>query len=127
MPSSARSSRPPPTVECEVIGLEDSFDGLLDRTRTRRAHAADVTGILRFGGTILGTTNRGNPVPLRWTTTDGPGRRLGQGGGFEEMGLDALVVIGGDGTLEIAHQFSRAASARRSAEDDRQRHRRDDQ
>src|SRR5918997_3481113 len=45
----------------EVVGLEDSFDGLLDPSRTRVLTPRDVTGILRLGGTILGTTNRGNP------------------------------------------------------------------
>jgi 6-phosphofructokinase len=45
----------------EVIGLEDSFDGLLDVRRTRVLTPRDVTGILRLGGTVLGTTNRGNP------------------------------------------------------------------
>ncbi len=45
----------------EVIGLEDSFDGLLDASRTRQLRPSDVTGILRLGGTILGTTNRGIP------------------------------------------------------------------
>ena len=53
----------------EVVGLEDSFDGLLDcLAHTRRLTPADVTGILRLGGTILGTTNRGNPFEY-------PGRR----------------------------------------------------
>jgi ATP-dependent phosphofructokinase / diphosphate-dependent phosphofructokinase len=90
----------------EVIGLEDSFDGLLDPSRTRVLTPRDVTGILRLGGTILGTTNRGNPFEYP----------LGSGGGhanyservvetFSKMKLDALVVIGGDGTLAIAHQF----------------------
>src|SRR4029078_8837308 len=46
---------------CEVIGLEDSFDGLIEDKRSRRLVPKDVTGILRVGGTILGTTNRGNP------------------------------------------------------------------
>ncbi len=46
---------------CEMIGLEDSFDGLIEPNRWRRLAPADVTGILRIGGTILGTTNRGNP------------------------------------------------------------------
>jgi 6-phosphofructokinase 1 len=61
---------------------------------------------LRLGGTILGTTNRGNPFEYP----------LAAGGGhvdyservvetFAKMKLDALVVIGGDGTLQIAHQF----------------------
>jgi 6-phosphofructokinase 1 len=90
----------------EVVGLEDSFDGLLDPSRTRVLTPRDVTGILRLGGTILGTTNRGNPFqyPL-----DGSGghadysERVVQT--FTNMKLDALVVIGGDGTLSIAHQF----------------------
>ena len=47
---------------CEVIGLEDSFDGLIEaRPLAQRSRRRDVTGILRIGGTILGTTNRGNP------------------------------------------------------------------
>jgi len=88
----------------EVIGLEDSFDGLLDRSRTRRLSPHDVTGILRLGGTILGTTNRGNPFeyPTEAGKADYSDRVVET---FGQMGLDALVVIGGDGTLAIAHQF----------------------
>jgi 6-phosphofructokinase 1 len=82
----------------EVIGLEDSFDGLLDRTRSRRLTPRDVTGILRLGGTILGTTNRGNPYEPAYVD------RVVET--FGAMGLDGLVVIGGDGTLAIAHQFA---------------------
>ena len=88
----------------EVIGLEDSFDGLLDPTRSRPMTPHDVTGILRLGGTILGTTNRGNP--FEYPTADGKADysdRVVET--FAKMGLDALVVIGGDGTLAIAHQF----------------------
>jgi ATP-dependent phosphofructokinase / diphosphate-dependent phosphofructokinase len=90
----------------EVIGLEDSFDGLLDRSRSRTLALRDVTGILRLGGTILGTTNKGNPFDYPADTKDGRvdySDRVVQT--FEDMGLDALVVIGGDGTLQIAHQF----------------------
>src|SRR4051794_9089500 len=43
------------------VGLEDSFDGLIEPNRSRLLGPKDVTGILRVGGTILGTTNRGNP------------------------------------------------------------------
>src|ERR1700746_3915275 len=46
-------------IEC--LGLEDSFDGLIYPERSRVLTMKDVTGILRLGGTILGTTNRGNP------------------------------------------------------------------
>jgi 6-phosphofructokinase 1 len=88
----------------EVIGLEDSFDGLLDPTRSRRLTPKDVTGILRLGGTMLGTTNRGNPFeyPTDSGKADYSDRVVAT---FGQMGLDALVVIGGDGTLAIAHQF----------------------
>jgi phosphofructokinase-like protein len=90
----------------EVIGLEDSFDGLLDPSRSRSLMPKDVTGILRLGGTILGTTNRGNPFDYPVDTKDGRvdySDRVIET--FGKMGLDALVVIGGDGTLQIAHQF----------------------
>jgi 6-phosphofructokinase 1 len=90
----------------EVIGLEDSFDGLLDPSRTRQLRPSDVTGILRLGGTILGTTNRGNPFDYPVAGAEGPAdysdRCIET---FGNMKLDALVVIGGDGTLQIAHQF----------------------
>jgi 6-phosphofructokinase 1 len=88
----------------EVVGLEDSFDGLLDPSRTRILTPRDVTGILRLGGTILGTTNRGNPFeyPVDSSKADYSQRVVET---FQRMKLDALVVIGGDGTLQIAHQF----------------------
>ncbi len=92
-------------VQC--VGLEDSFDGLIEADRSRVLTPRDVTGILRLGGTILGTTNRGNPFayPIETTggTVDYSDRCLHM---FHEMKLDALVVIGGDGTLAIAHQFA---------------------
>jgi len=65
-----------------------------------------VTGILRLGGTVLGTTNRGNPFAYPIETSDGTrdySDRVVEM--FHKMGLGALVVIGGDGTLAIAHRF----------------------
>jgi len=90
----------------EVLGLEDSFDGLIEPGRSRVLTPRDVTGILRLGGTILGTTNRGNPFAYPIATSEGPrdySDRVVEM--FHKMGLDALVVIGGDGTLAIAHKF----------------------
>ncbi len=61
---------------------------------------------MRLGGTILGTINRGNPFAYPIETSDGTrdySERVIEM--FHKMGLDALVVIGGDGTLAIAHQF----------------------
>src|SRR5215213_5091370 len=56
-------------IEC--VGLEDSFDGLIFPERCRPLTPREVTGILRLGGTILGTTNRGNPFAYPVTTGDG--------------------------------------------------------
>jgi phosphofructokinase-like protein len=90
------------------VGLEDSFDGLIEPNRSRILGPKDVTGILRVGGTILGTTNRGNPFMYPIETSDGS-RDYSQRcvDMFHQLGLDGLVVIGGDGTLAIAHEFSK--------------------
>jgi 6-phosphofructokinase 1 len=91
-------------IEC--VGLEDSFDGLIEEGRSRILTTHDVRGIMRLGGTILGTVNRGNPFAYPIETSDGTkdysDRVIEM---FERMGLGALIVIGGDGTLAIAHQF----------------------
>ena len=91
-------------IEC--IGFEDSFDGLIEAHRSRVLTPRDVTGILRLGGTILGTTNRGNPFAYPVSTSEGTrdysDRVIEM---FHKMAVDALIVIGGDGTLAIAHQF----------------------
>jgi 6-phosphofructokinase 1 len=91
-------------IEC--IGLEDSFDGLIHPEKSRLLTPRDVTGILRLGGTMLGTTNRGNPFAYPVSTAGG---QVDYSDlcvkNFKEMGLEALVVIGGDGTLAIAHEF----------------------
>lgn len=89
-----------------VIGLEDSFDGLVYREKSRPLSLRDVTGILRRGGTILGTVNTGDPFAHSITTPQGTfgyaDRVMTM---FHEMGLDALVCIGGDGTLAISYEF----------------------
>jgi 6-phosphofructokinase 1 len=90
----------------EVLGLEDSFDGLIEPNRSRPLTPKEVTGILRIGGTILGTTNRGNPFMYPVETSEGThdySQRCIEM--FHQLGLGGLVVIGGDGTLAIAHRF----------------------
>ena len=89
-----------------VIGLEDSFDGLIYPDKSRVLTPKDVTGILRLGGTILGTVNRGNPFAAPIETPHGTfdyAERVMQM--FRQMDLDALVCIGGDGTLAISYEF----------------------
>jgi ATP-dependent phosphofructokinase / diphosphate-dependent phosphofructokinase len=90
----------------EVVGLEDSFDGLIYPEKSRLLSPHDVTGILRLGGTILGTVNRGDPfaqpIETPQGTFDYSDRVIEM---FQRMGLDALVCIGGDGTLAISYEF----------------------
>jgi phosphofructokinase-like protein len=90
----------------ETLGLEDSFDGLIYPDKSRLLTPKDVTGILRLGGTVLGTVNRGNPFAQPIVTPDGTfdytERVLEM---FKKMSLDALVCIGGDGTLGISYEF----------------------
>lgn len=91
-------------IEC--IGLEDSFDGLIYPERSWPLTPKHVTGILRVGGTILGTTNRGNPFAYPVTTAEGTADySVLCVDNFKKMGLDALIVIGGDGTLGIAYEL----------------------
>ncbi|MDP6579306.1 MAG: 6-phosphofructokinase [Vicinamibacterales bacterium] len=91
---------------CECVGLEDSFDGLIHPDRARLLTLGDVTGILRHGGTILGTSNQGDPFAYSLDATGGAedysSRCIDR---FHELHLDALVAIGGDGTLAIAYEF----------------------
>ena len=91
-----------------VIGIRGGFEGLLDTSNARELHPHDIAGILHVGGTILGTTNRGNPfeIPVK---KDGKIFKQDKSGkaiaGFRKLGLDALVCIGGDGTLGIAERL----------------------
>ncbi len=94
----------------KVIGIEDSFDGLIWPGRTRELKLQDVAGILPRGGTILGTTNRGNPLCYRIQEN---GREQARDfseqviGNARELGLDGLIVVGGDGTMKIALELHR--------------------
>src|SRR5262245_44007385 len=90
----------------EVVGVEDSFDGLIYPEKSRPLVPRDVVGILRLGGTILGTVNRGNPFVEQMVTPQGTfnyAERVVEM--FGKMSLDALVCIGGDGTLAISYEF----------------------
>ena len=89
----------------KVIGIPDGFDGLIWPEKSYELTLKDVSGILPRGGTILGTTNRGNPFKYRFVEDgveverDVSGRLIAN---FHELGLDALIIIGGDGTQKIA-------------------------
>src|SRR6186997_1567921 len=97
------------TLGWEVLGIKRGFAGLLGEDEVVTLTRESVRGIAHLGGTILRTTNRGNP--FRYP-------RAGADGGMEEadrsdevvenakqLGIDALIVIGGDGSLRIARQL----------------------
>ncbi|HEV2829403.1 MAG TPA: ATP-dependent 6-phosphofructokinase [Pyrinomonadaceae bacterium] len=93
----------------KVIGIEDGFEGLLGETQTRPLTAADVRGLLPRGGTILGTRNRGQFVERNAEGVSSKPHAIYQEAfaNLERLEIDALVVLGGEGTLAIAAEFDR--------------------
>jgi 6-phosphofructokinase 1 len=93
------------TYGAAVVGIEDSFNGLMETPlRVRDLTLADATDLLARGGTILGTTNRGDP--FAFPAPGGPAdlsKTLVDA--YRQLGLDALIVIGGDGTQLIADRL----------------------
>src|SRR5690606_18949446 len=92
--------------DMEVLGIEDGFQGLIEN-RVRHLNVADVSGILTRGGTILGTNNRSNP--LRYHVGDDEnGKPIFINAldrcidTIQQHRVDALIVIGGDGTMSCA-------------------------
>jgi 6-phosphofructokinase 1 len=90
----------------QVYGIQRGYDGLLAYQGVMRLDPDDVRGITHLGGTILGTTNRGNPFRSVVTDPDGTTREVDRSdeliGAFRASGLEALVAIGGDGSMQIA-------------------------
>ena len=95
----------------EVYGIRRGYGGLLGEGEPVRLDAASVRGITHLGGTILGTTNRGNPFEWGVTNRDGSAHTVDRSdeliAAFRAFGFDALVAIGGDGSLGIADRLSR--------------------
>ena len=89
----------------EVFGIEDGFEGLLTK-RVYQLQPRDVKGILHLGGTILGTSNRVNPFRVDRRARAGAPKPADRSAevvrNFKNLGFDALIAIGGDGTLGIA-------------------------
>ena len=105
----------------ETFGIHRGYEGLLlapegrggPERRQGDAPAglitlgpAEVRGITHLGGTILGTTNQGNPFQWVTRSLDGTSATTDRSdeviSAFKNLGLDALVAIGGDGSLSIA-------------------------
>jgi 6-phosphofructokinase 1 len=99
----------------EIFGIRDGFDGLLhpenypDRGLIKLTRPL-VRNIAHLGGTILGTSNYGNPFRLRVPQPDGSFKEIDRSDelvrSFREHRLDALISIGGDGSLTIARDLN---------------------
>jgi 6-phosphofructokinase 1 len=90
----------------KVLGIEDSFEGLLGETKTMKLTMKAVSGLLPRGGTILGTRNKGEFCKF----VDGKAVISDDAiqtavGNLKKLEVEALIVIGGDGTLAIAQEF----------------------
>jgi 6-phosphofructokinase 1 len=91
--------------DMEVVGFLDGYEGLVEN-RYRELKARDVSGILTLGGTILGTSNRADPFKYpvlqgdEYVYLDRSSQALQN---FERLGLDALIAIGGDGTMAASN------------------------
>lgn len=91
----------------EVLGFVDGFAGVVEeRLAPMALDLASVRGILDRGGTILGTSNKANPFryPVRrgdnWVEEDVSDATIER---MKRLGVEALIAIGGDGTLKISH------------------------
>jgi ATP-dependent phosphofructokinase / diphosphate-dependent phosphofructokinase len=93
----------------EVIGIENGFEGLILPNRARKLKVEDVRGILPRGGTILGTTNRANPFAYEEIQSDGKVQVFDRSNDvlerINQLDIDGLIVIGGDGSMHITHEL----------------------
>ena len=94
----------------EVYGSKNGYAGFLDIDEMVRLTPRDVEGIYAAGGTILGSTNKGNPFSKPVKNLAGEIQILNISDkimhNYKRMGFDCHIAIGGDGSLEIAHRFA---------------------
>ncbi|RJP52113.1 MAG: ATP-dependent 6-phosphofructokinase [Anaerolineaceae bacterium] len=100
----------------EVIGIRDGFNGILLPEYYAGGGLVTLTrdkvrGITPLGGTIIGTTNRNNPMRFPVTQPDGSVKEVDRVDELVEairiQGIDAVVSVGGDGSLEIANALQK--------------------
>jgi len=98
----------------KIVGIRDGYDGLLEPDRYSEGglielNRSKVREIPHLGGTILGTTNRGNPFRRLIEDPEGSTREVDCSDElvrrFREHAIDALIAVGGDGSLTIANQL----------------------
>lgn len=94
----------------DVVGIRRGYEGLLDTAKIMHLDRDAVRGITHIGGTILGTTNKGNPFEYPVHLPGEESRLVDRSDEVVEnvrrLGIDALVAIGGDGSMAIAGRFA---------------------
>ena len=90
--------------DLEVLGIQLGFEGLINKSVVPMTGEL-IRGILPKGGTLLRTTNRGNPFEYPGSDESLDRSKLVLEN-IRELGLDGLIAIGGDGTLRIAQRFA---------------------
>jgi 6-phosphofructokinase 1 len=94
----------------DVLGIKRGFAGLLGEDEVIPLTADTVRGIAHMGGTILRTTNRGSPFNYPIPQPDGSYTYIDRSdelvANANALGIDAIISIGGDGSLRIAQQLA---------------------
>ena len=92
----------------EVLGFKNGYDGLV-RNEFMHITAETVSGIINRGGTILGSSNIANPFKYTLAPFGTPEKPRDMSSvavhNFKDNQLDALITVGGDGTLHMSQQF----------------------
>jgi phosphofructokinase-like protein len=98
----------------DVVGIRDGFNGLMFPEEYPHGGLMElpreaVRGISHLGGTILGSTNKGNPTAFPTEQPDGSIVEVDRSDElidrFREAGIDALITVGGDGSLTIGNHL----------------------
>lgn len=96
-----------------IVGVEDAFNGLLSRPfRTVELTPVACKGLLQRGGTVLGTTNKGDPFAFPEADGSAADRSAEIPAAMEALGLEGLIVVGGEGTMAICHRLSEVHGVR---------------
>jgi 6-phosphofructokinase 1 len=94
----------------EVLGIRRGYAGLFDTSQIVQLDANSVRGITHIGGTILGTTNKGDPFEFPMHLPGEPTVLVDRSDevveNFRRLKIDALIAIGGDGSMRIASRFA---------------------
>jgi len=98
-------------LDWEVLGILRGYAGLLGDDEVVQLTRKSVRGIAHLGGTILRSTNRGNPFHYPVRQDDGSYAEVDRSDELmataRSLGIDAIISIGGDGSLAIAHKLWR--------------------